>query len=205
MRDTIDKILPTIIWIAVLILATWAAWAIVTRREKIPDVVVQLSNVTDEIPPAVVDQPILEEVSADGSVRWTLYLDKIIREEGSVTELSKPRALYRFQSGEVLEVTGDSGTYDEDTGLLILNGNVKGKARNADLSFTVDQMKWDSHQSILTASGNVQVRREGIFFKGKDLKLDLTHELTKLEVTGGVDITTSPEVLQKIDATKLGQ
>jgi LPS export ABC transporter protein LptC len=206
MRDTIDKILPTIIWIAVIILATWAAWVIVISREKIPsEVEVQPSSVTGEIPPAVVDQPILEEVSADGSVRWTLYLDKIIREEGSLTELSKPRALYWFQSGEVLEVTGDSGTYDEDTGLLILSGNVKGAARNADLKFTVDRMKWDSHQSILTASGNVQVVREGISFKGQELKLDLTHELTKLEVTGGVDITTSPEVLQKIDSTKLGR
>jgi len=206
MKDYFDRFLPPILWIALLALATWGAWVIVSGREKIPKISEgQPSTVPGEIPPAVVDQPILEEVSADGAVRWTLYLDRIIREEGSLTVLAKPRALYRFQSGEVLEVTGQSGTYDENAGVLILTGNVKGKARNADLSFSVDRMTWKSHESLLTASGNVQIMRQGIVFKGQELKLDLTHELTRLEVTGGVDITTAPEVLQKLDSGQLGR
>ena len=132
MRDRLDKILPAIVWTIAVLVATWAAWVIVTSRENVPPPLETMESAgMSEIPPIIADRPILEEVSTDGLVKWTLYLEKIVREEGSVTELAKPRALYKFKSGETLEVTGDSGTYDEQTGMLRLTGNVRGQPGNS--------------------------------------------------------------------------
>jgi LPS export ABC transporter protein LptC len=201
MRDTIDKYLPPLLWIAVLALATWGAWIIVKGRDYLP---VNIENPVStsqngEIPSAVVDQPILEEVTQDGAVRWTLYLDRIVRVQGAVTELAKPRAVYRFQSGEVLEVTGDAGTYDEDKGLLVLTSNVKGVARQGNLSFNAGSVSWNSEENVMSASGGVEIVREGINFKGDSLSLDLSQELASLDITGGVEVTSSPETLQELE------
>ena len=187
-----DKYLPLIFWIILVVAASWASWAIVSGRESVPVPRNGPANEpVDEIPSAVVDQPVLEEVCADGSVRWTLYLDRIIREEGSVMELAKPRALYHFESGETLEVTGEAGTYDEEEGVLILSGGVTGQARVAQLGFSVDEMTWDSGRGMLTASGDVRIIRDGIEFRGDRLTLDLTGEFARIEVGGTVEITSS--------------
>ncbi|MCK4720983.1 LPS export ABC transporter periplasmic protein LptC [bacterium] len=186
-----DKYLPLIFWILVVALGTWGSWVIVTGHEKVVENIIPTSNEpVDEIPPAVVDQPILEEVSADGAVRWTLYLDQIVREEGSVMELATPRAIYRFRSGEVLEVTGRTGQYDEESGILNLSGDVTGTARKSEFEFEVDEMVWDSGKGLLTASGGVTITREGLEFTGTDLMLDMAEEFTKLTVTGGVNISS---------------
>ena len=111
MRDFLDKSLPFIFWTVIIIAGTWLSWVIVTGRENIEvEPVEQQNEPTNQIPPAIVDQPILEEVSADGSVRWTLYLDRIIREEGAVME----------EEGEQMEEEGqemeDKGKTMEDEG-----------------------------------------------------------------------------------------
>jgi len=152
-----------------------------------------------EIPSAVVDQPVLEEMSADGTVRWTLYLDRITREEGAVMELDQPRALYRLQSGEVLDVTGEFGTYDEEAGVLTLSGGVHGAARQAAFGFVVDRMVWDSVQGLLTASGGVEIDRQGLRFSGEEFVLELGRGFARIEVTGGIEITTAPETLAELE------
>ncbi len=203
MRDVLDKIFPFVFWTAIIAIGTWASWVIVTNREDIPEEPESpVNEITDSIPPAIVDQPVLEEVSADGSVRWTLYLDRIVREEDSVMELAEPRALYRFESGEVLEVTGSTGTYDEEAHVLILSGDVNGTAREAEFEFTVDEMTWDGEAGMLVASGGVEIRRGGIVFNGFDLTLDMSEEFTKMEVGGGpsgVRITSTTEALEEIE------
>lgn len=204
MTDKLDRYLPSILWPIVLIVCTWVAWAIVTREEPVRERESGRANEPVEgIPSAVVDQPVLEEVSADGTVRWTLYLDRIVREEDSVMELAQPRALYRFQSGETLEVSASAGTYDEEAGVLTLSANVKGNARNAAFAFSVDTMTWDSKAGLLTASGGVEVTREGVRFEGEELTLDLSEEFAKMKVSGGVQITSAPEALRELDSLDL--
>jgi len=203
MRDFIDKYFTLLLWPLVVVILTWASWVIVTGREEIPPQAIETNTngQVTEIPPAIVDQPILEEVSADGAVRWTLYLDRIIREEGSVMELASPRALYRFESGEVLEVTGEAGTYDEEAGILDLGGNVEGHARLAQFEFYVERMVWDSNAVLLTASGGVEIRRGGILFNGEELVLNLADGFARMEVNGGVAgvrVTSSTAELQNI-------
>jgi LPS export ABC transporter protein LptC len=194
--------IPVVFWCVVVIAASVAAWMIVVSRELISEEHITTSNPKiDEVPPAVADEPLFEEVSADGTVRWTLYLDKVIREEGGVMELSNPRALYRLESGETLQVTGDSGTYDEDNGILTLEGNVTGMARESDFGFSVDKMTWDGNQGILDATGGVEVTREGISFTGQELRLTLSEELTRMTITGGVNITTAPSALEELAQT----
>jgi LPS export ABC transporter protein LptC len=202
MKDLLDRYLSPLLWTVGLLLATWGAWALVTGREVIPsETPVKNEPATGEIPPAVVDEPIVEETSADGTVQWTLYLDRIVRTQGSVTELARPRAVYRMQSGEVLEVTSDSGTYDENTGLLSLAGNVNGHARNSQFGFSVSRMTWSGRDSVLTASGGVTVTRDGIGFKGQDLKLNLSQGLAHIEVTGGVEVTGASQILQQLGSS----
>jgi hypothetical protein len=195
----LNRLLPSVLWPLVIVLATWGAWAVVTREEPIhrPGPA-RINEPIDKIPPAVVDQPVLEEVSADGTVRWTLYLDRITREEGSVMELAQPRALYRFQSGEALEVNARMGTYDEEAGILRLTGDVRGSARNTAFAFSVNQMTWDSVAGLLTASGGVEVTRDGIRLEGENLVLDLSQEFERIQVTGGVEITSAPEVIENL-------
>jgi len=200
MRDLFDKYGAPVFWALLFVLATWGTWEILTTGENVSHVWEegQKSVQQTDIPPAVMDQPILEEVSADGKVRWTLYLDRIVREQGSLTELSKPRALYRLESGEVLEVTGNSGSYDEEKGILTLVGDVKGWAREAGFQFSVDKVVWESSRSSLIASGHVQLTKGGISFSGEELRLELGEGLTHLEITGGVKITGTSEVLSGI-------
>lgn len=195
-----DKYLPALIWSAIMVIATWATWLIITSPEQAQSTqTAETITQNDAIPPVVVDQPILEEISPDSGIRWTLYLDRIVRDEGAVTEMTKPRAVYRFKSGEVLEITGDFGSYDEAAHLLTLSENVKGKAKNANLSFSVDKLTWLSTESLLRAFGNVLVQREGVEFRGSELKLDLKQELASMEVTGGVEVVTAPEILEKLE------
>jgi len=199
MRNTLDKYLPFFFWAVLVAAATWASWSIVTSREAIEVETSPKENAPGEaIPPAVVDQPILEETSADGSVRWTLYLDRIVKEEGPMMELAKPRALYRFGSGEILEVTSETGTYNEMERVLTLTGNVTGFARVAEYHFAVDQMIWDSGEGLLTASGGVRVTKGGVEFRGSELRLDLTSGFARMEVTGSVSVSTSQQGLAEI-------
>jgi LPS export ABC transporter protein LptC len=195
----IDKYLPFFFWAIVIVAASWGCWLIVIGQEKIPVEMVPTENVlSGEIPPAVVDEPVLEEVSADGAVRWTLYLDQIIRTEGSVMELSKPRALYRFQSGEVLEVVGEAGTYNEDTGILNISGGVTGTSRDSQLQFKTEDMVWDSVQGLMTATGGVEVTREGLQFTGQEFRLDMSEQFNKLSITGGVSVTTNDAAISEL-------
>jgi len=199
MRDFLDKSLPFIFWTAIIVAGTWISWVVVTGRENIEvEPVEPVNGSLNEIPPAIVDQPILEEVSADGSVRWTLYLDRIIREEGAVMELANPRALYRLESGEILEVTGETGTYDEESGILILTGGVEGLERSTNMRFSVDEMTWDSGQGILTASGNVRMMQEGLMLEGAEMILNLSRELARIEISGGVTVSSSTEALSEL-------
>lgn len=199
MRDFLDKSLPIIFWTIIIIAGTWISWIIVTGRENVEVQPVETYNEPiEEVPPAIVDQPIIEEVSADGSVRWTLYLDRIIREEGAVMELAGPRALYRFEGGEVLEVTGERGTYDEDAGILFLTGGVTGVERRGDMEFSVDEMTWDSNEGILKAFGNVEVKHEGLMLEGSEMTLNLVEELARVEISGGINISSSSETLVEL-------
>ncbi len=199
-----ERILPFVFWALLILLATGGAWVIVTQREAIPeDAIAPEPENAGEIPPAVVDDPVFEEVSADGSVRWTLYLDQVIREEGGVMELQAPRALYRLESGETLEVQGESGTFNENDGILTLRGGVTGKARGAALSFSVGEMIWDSDLGYLTASGGVDINREGVHFNGEELKLYLSDEFGRIELTGGIEITTAAIVLEELEQGEL--
>ncbi|GAG39393.1 unnamed protein product, partial [marine sediment metagenome] len=76
MIEKLRELIPFFFWTVVCALVTWGAWTIVTSREKIPETNGNNGNPrVDTIPPAVVDQPMFEEVAADGAVRWTLYLD----------------------------------------------------------------------------------------------------------------------------------
>ncbi|MCX6645724.1 MAG: LPS export ABC transporter periplasmic protein LptC [bacterium] len=199
MRIFIDKYLPFFFWAIVIAAATWGSWIVVTGYEKIPVETVPTDNeLNGEIPPAVVDQPILEEVSADGAVRWTLYLDRIIRNEGSVMELSKPRVLYRFQSGEILEVVGETGTYDEDAGVLNISGGVTGTSRDSQLQFNTEEMIWDSVQGLMTATGGVEIMREGLQFTGEEFRLDMSEQFSRLTVSGGVNVTSNEAAISEL-------
>jgi len=203
MRNFLDKYLHFIVWPVVIILATYGSWILINREENIISMPASdINQIGDEIPPAVVDQPILEEVTPDGAVRWTLYLDRIVREEGAIMELESPRALYRLEDGRVLEVTGDMGVYNEDERILELTGNVEGVARTDDFSFTVDQMIWNNPEGIITASGHVSVIRGGILLTGATLKIDLDSDYTSLEITGendqGISIKSSGEALEEL-------
>lgn len=194
--------MPLIFWTLVISACTWGSWVFVSGQERIVEDSIQTNNeLVDEIPPVIVDQPILEEVSLDGAVRWTLYLDRIIRAEGSVMELAKPRALYRFQSGEILEVTGQSGTYDEEAGILILSGGVTGTSRNSRLEFMTDELLWDSVQGLMTATGGVEITREGLLFHGQGLRLDFSEQFSRLVVSGGVEVMSNESFFEEIADT----
>lgn len=198
--------MPTLLWIVVICLATWGAWVIVTTRE-IPNnqkIITSEAN-GNELPERVLmDAPIIEEMSADGTLHWTLYLHEVLREEGSLMELDQPRVLYKFRSGEVLEVRGDSGTYDEELGVLVLTGNVTGETRNSKLGFSASEVAWDSGTQMLSTSGGVRLYRSGILLEGGDLRLDLSEELSRLEISGGTDgvhITSIPGTIEEIRNT----
>jgi hypothetical protein len=60
-------------------------------------------------------------------------------------------------------------------------------------------MTWSGRDSVLTASGNVELTREGITFKGRELKAELSRELARIEVSGGVEITSAPSVAQQLE------
>lgn len=200
MTDFADRYFPLLAWTVIVVIASWGSWIIVTGREEIPE---QATNGTinqpvEEIPPVVVDQPVLEEVTPEGSVRWTLYLDRFVRDEGAIMDLKDPRVIYRLKSDEILEVGGSEGTYDEATGMLVLTGRVKGRARSADFSFDVGNLEWDSFNATLKATGGVEIFREGIKFTGNEFNLDLSDELASLEVSGGVEITSAPSAIKEI-------
>ena len=200
MVEKLRESIPLIFWTIVCVLVTWGTWSVVTSRERIPETNGNNGNPrVDTIPPAVVDQPMFEEVAADGAVRWTLYLDRIVREEGGIMELESPRAIYRMESGEKLEVSGDAGVYDEENGLLKLSGNVTGTAETADFSFTVEEMTWNSAEGLIDAWGGVEVTREGIMFAGSELKMVLMEEFSKLIVSGGVEVSTAQSVLEDLE------
>lgn len=204
MIEKMRELIPFFFWAVVCVLVTWGAWTIVTSREKIPETNGNNGNPrVDTIPPAVVDQPMFEEVTADGAVRWTLYLDRIVREEGGVMELESPRAVYRMESGEELEVRGESGIYDEENGVLRLTGNVTGTAETADFTFTVEEMAWNSTDGLIDAWGGVEVTREGISFTGSELKMILAEEFSKLVVSGGVEVTTAQSALEELEEAEL--
>lgn len=199
MTAFMDKYLPFLFWVIVIMAATWGSWLVVTGHEKIPVGNNHVENeVVDTIPPVVADQPILEEVSADGAVRWTLYLERIVRDDGPVMQLPKPRVLYRFRSGEILEVTGQGGTYDEDTGILNITGGVTGTSRVSNLTFRTESMIWDSERGLMTASGGVEITREGLQFTGEELQMDMSQEFSKIIISGGVDITSSESAIAEL-------
>ena len=193
MLNAIDRFLSPLVWTAVLILCTIGTWFLVIGHEKISDTgnLPRGNEPIGDIPPAVVDQPVLEETSADGSVRWTLYLNRIVREEGSVMELANPRALYRMKSGEILEVSGETGSYDEEKGILTLNNNVVGSARTREFGFSTDKLVWNNKEGSLDATGGIVITREGVKFSGKEFKLNLAKDFAHIEITGGVDISSN--------------
>ena len=202
MRNFLDKYLPPVLWTLVIALATWGSWVMVTGGgpAEVPEGPPKNEPV-QTIPPAVMDRPMLQEITANGSVTWTLYLDRIVREENSVMELARPRALYQFQSGEVLEVTSDTGTYDENARVLELSGSVTGHARQEKFELTAGRMIWDANAGTLNASEGIEIVRAGIVFRGESVRLDLSKGFTRMEVEGGdegVQVSSTEGALEEL-------
>jgi hypothetical protein len=144
----------------------------------------------------VAQNPVINEVAADGKITWTLYMDRIVRDEDGVMEIASPSAVYRLESGEVLEVKGDNGTYDETNRVLTLNGNVSGNARNSTFGFTTGKIVWNNLDGLLHATGGVKIFRDGMSLTGEELSMNLTRDISKFELTGGVEITSSSEIVE---------
>jgi len=199
MRASLDKYLPFLFWSAIVIVLTGGSWVVVTGREDVkPHELPQEIEQSDTINEVLSDRPVIYEVSADGSVNWTLYMETVESRNGGVMQLSKPRARYSFENGENLEITGDTGTYDENAGLLILTGGVVGEASEARFKFSVGEMTWDNPSATLRAKSGVEVWRDGVRFDGEELILNLAEQFATMEVRGdgaGVAITSSVDEL----------
>lgn len=199
MKGFIDKYIPLIFWTAVIAALTLGAWMIVTNREDVveSDLPQPDNGTTNDLPSDIlIDRPLIQEVSADGSVNWTLYMENVTSRDGGVMELAEPRARYKFESGEELEITGETGSYDEDAGFLVLTGGVVGSALEAGFSFTVGEVEWDNPTATLRAYDGVEITREGLKFTGEELILSLADEFASMEVKGGepgIVISSKPE------------
>jgi len=193
-----DRYYPAVFWSIILIALTYGSWLIVSGREQVTTGQLPAENNGDtDWHEVMIDRPIINEVSADGSVNWTLYMESVISREGGKMELSGPRARYSFESGEKLEITGDIGTYDTEAELLVLSGNVEGRAMDAKLNFSVGEITWDNPSGILSATGGVKVQRDGVEFEGDELILNLAEEFASMDVIGGssgVVITTPTDL-----------
>ena len=201
MNKTTDKYFPTIFWTILIVLITAGAWFLVTRQEEVAELPVAGENETSngDVPPVIAHQPVISEVTLDGSVSWTLFMDRITKDEGSVIELASPLAKYYFEeTGDRLDVESESGTYDEEAGILILTGGVTGHSESGGLNFQVAEMTWDNGDGTIKAVGGVTVSREGIRMSGSEMIIQMTGGLTHLEVNGGdekVLITASDDIV----------
>ena len=99
-----------IFWAIVAIAASVGAWFVVTGHEDVEiDTPEPINSNGEDIPPVIVNQPLITEVTAEGAVTWTLYADRAVRDEDSTMMLSKPEIGYNFESGEELDVTSETG------------------------------------------------------------------------------------------------
>jgi LPS export ABC transporter protein LptC len=185
----------------VLIMGTWASWTLVTMGGGTPAEQTNGNENGNSGPGrAVLDKPVIQEMALDGTLQWTLYLERVIRDEDNVRELSNPRVIYKFRdSGEELVIQGSRGVYDENNRILTMTDQVSGYSKNETMGFSAQELRWDGNTGVLTTSGSVTLNKDGFRLNGTGLSIDMKEKLNRIEINGGVSAETDSEFLENFE------
>jgi len=105
-------------------------------------------------------------------------------EDREIAYLTEPRLQFRNGEKTMSVISGDEGTADMKTSLIVLQGNVYGKsaAQNAELKTTV--LNYDNKSKKIWTDESVLVKRGGVTVRAKGLRAD--GDLSEIEFKGQV-------------------
>jgi LPS export ABC transporter protein LptC len=117
----------------------------------------------------------------DEKVKWTLDAKEVT--------LSKDRRYTRFQGFRLklvperraaLELEGKSGSYDRDSGVITLDGDLKGDTSDG-YHILTEKILYKSKEGTLESPGDVKIRGPFFSIEGRGLFLDLEKETLRID------------------------
>lgn len=186
-----EKYLPMFFWPVFLIAISWGTYQIVMLPEPIDatSYVNDESNGMNNIPIRSL-KPRISEVSQDGTIRWELSSEEIVGIIGGRIDLVEIMVLFTLSDNTKLKIIADSGTYDEATKRLELEGNIKGDYAAIGLTFSCNAVDYFHQEKQLAMTGDVNfdAARDGVRVACPEVQANLSERLSKVDFIGGVEV-----------------
>jgi hypothetical protein len=190
-RVLYEKYLMPLFWPVFLVLISWGTYRVVMLPEPLPPPPPGTSDTAGmENVPFRSYKPRISEVSEDGTIRWELSSEEIVGIVGGTIELEKIMVLFTLSDKSKLTIWADKGEYDQPAKKLDLNGNIRGEYPTITLAFSCNSINYLHKEKQLIMSGDVRFdnTRDGVKLICPEVKADMSHGLSKVEFSGGVDV-----------------
>lgn len=130
-------------------------------------------------PPALLEGNKLVE-KKNGKVTWELTANTITLDQttGKII-LADVKAIFYRDDGNLLNVTAQTGSFDNKTRDIDLVGAVTAISTDGG-KLTADKVDWRQKEELITAKGNVRLEKPGVVATGEEAQTDKALEQIRL-------------------------
>jgi len=171
-----SPLLPTIhMLLAAVFLAALFYWLV-----EGGDILPAATRATSPLLPTITGGTLSEE--KDGKKNWLFNVQQIQMDMKNQQSLLTgiDGKIYR-PGGGVIEVTAQSGLYNQKTKEVTLDGGVTARYSEG-WTLGCQKMSWTPASDLVVASGKVEITKENLFIAGDLIESD--HQLAKVKITG---------------------
>ncbi|MBU1023524.1 LPS export ABC transporter periplasmic protein LptC [bacterium] len=183
-----------IFWIIVMTLAGWITYFAVVNQ---PDGDIEYKNRKSpdkEIGSISARTIRLEEVGADGTIRWILEsVDLNGTIEGSFT-MTQPRAQIQVRDNMSLTLTAPMGSYDSPAGTVHFTDGVEVIREDDNSRFWADEIIFRSKEKLLESDGgDIKLSHGNWEFHATKISVDLSYEQPVINLSKPVKLVSYKE------------